>query len=453
MTKQITIFVTILFFTVLVSAQVEPVELGNGGKIAGKSFEEKDEKRGYEITAEYPEIVGLDSAAAQKFNSAAKSKAMTEIFEFRNSLEELEKMQEQLAEERRTGNYFEFGYSVAFANTDFISVSFGSSRYSGGAHPNSSSLSLNFDLNNGRELSISDLFLENSNYLRVISDFAITDLEKQLESPDDEWIRRGAGPDLENFKSWTLSKDGLNLTFDQYQVAAYVYGPQEVLIPFANLRNVLRVLDFEPLRYANSGNSVNICRNGLFPHDSENFSIAKIKGAKNEKIYFYDDSEDICPGNAKCKTRRYVIPGDEVIVSRTYGRYVCSWYQPSKGSETVGWILIDNLLINEADPQITKDDWVGDWKYYDNSIDIKVLKNQSALKINGNAFWKGLGDNIHIGEIDFSGTPISSKMSLGEQGEFECRVKMQRTGKFLVVSDNLNCGGVNVTFNGVYRRK
>lgn len=38
-------------------------------------------------------------------------------------------------------------------------------------------------------------------------------------------------------------------------------------------------------------------------------------------------------------------------------------------------------------------------------------------------------------------------------GEFDCQVWMPRLGPWLIVDDNTNCGGLNVTFRGVYRRK
>lgn len=449
MTKQIIIMLTVFLLATFINAQDTPIEFGEGAKIVGKSHKEIDEKTGAEIAAKYPEIQGPENAATQKFNSLAKVKVMAEVAKFRSSLDELLEMQKQLVEERRTGNYFEVGYRVAFANKDFVSISFGIDQYSGGAHPNSSSFSLNFDLKNGRELSIADLFLENSNYLRLISKYSINDLEKQIESPGDDWIRRGAGPKIENFESWTLSDDSIVLAFDAYQVASYVDGPQTVSIPYFKLRGVLRVFDFAPLQYANNGNPVNICRNGLFPKDSDEFKVAKVIGARNEKVNFFDDSSEICPGNANCKTRSYVIPGDEVIVSRTYGNYACSWFQPKKGFETVGWISLDKLRFEE---NVSGANWLGNWSYAENSINIARAKTPGMVHVTGNAFWKGLGDNIHIGEIDFLGSIKGTKMSLGEEGEYECRVKMQCAGKYLVVSDNLNCGGVNVSFNGVYRK-
>lgn len=196
-----------------------------------------------------------------------------------------------------------------------------------------------------------------------------------------------------------------------------------------------------------NGNPVNWCRNGLFPKDSENFRIAKIKGAKNEKVFFYADEKEDCPKSAKCKMKSYVISNDEVIVSRTYGDFACAWFQPKKGSETVGWIELNKLDFVENAEILP---WIGDWNFYDNSIKITPMKLEGKIKITGDATWKGMGDNVHIGEIDFSGVPENNKIELGEEGEYQCRVKMQRVGKFLIVSDNLNCGGANVTFSGVY---
>lgn len=453
MTKRKIFFTFIAIFLISLSAQAqenETVKLGNGAKIVNKSFEEKNAERVFEISADYPEIVGLNSPNAQKFNDLAKSTVMREVAEFRKAMMEMDAEELKFAKERGVSNYSEIGYSIPLANENIISVSFGNGTYSGGAHPNSHSFTLNFDLKNGKDLKLSDLFTPNSNYLKVISNYSISDLEKQMESPDDEWIRRGAGADSKNFRSWNLTKEGLQIAFDQYQVAPYVAGPQEVTIPYDKLRNILKVFEFAPLEYANNGNPVNWCRNGLFPKDSENFRIAKITGAKNEKVFFYKDDNENCPKSANCKMKSYVIPSDEVIISRTYGNFACSWYQPKKGSETVGWISLDKIEFIESERNTP---WIGDWEFYDNSIKIAPMKLDGKVKITGNAFWRGLGDNIHIGKIDFSGIPENGKLSLGDEGEYECRVKMQRVGQFLIVSDNLNCGGANVSFNGIYRRK
>jgi hypothetical protein len=34
----------------------------------------------------------------------------------------------------------------------------------------------------------------------------------------------------------------------------------------------------------------------------------------------------------------------------------------------------------------------------------------------------------------------------------DCAVRLRRAGKWLLVDDNDNCGGMNVTFDGIYTR-
>ncbi len=62
-----------------------------------------------------------------------------------------------------------------------------------------------------------------------------------------------------------------------------------------------------------------------------------------------------------------------------------------------------------------------------------------------------MGDNIHTGEVEFEAAPNGNFLTL-EENEDLCSVTLRLVGDYLVVSDNLKCGGVNVTFNGVYRK-
>lgn len=130
---------------------------------------------------------------------------------------------------------------VELATNNLVSLYFGVSTYGeGAAHPNHNSLVFNYDLSAGRRLSLSSLFKPNSNYLTLLSRYAINALKKQLgPDPDTEWIQKGAGASEENYQNWTLKRTGLKVTFDPYQVASYAEGPHEVLIPYAVLRTVI----------------------------------------------------------------------------------------------------------------------------------------------------------------------------------------------------------------------
>jgi hypothetical protein len=121
---------------------------------------------------------------------------------------------------------------------DLWSFKFDSAFYSdGAAHPGLNSMTLNYDLAQGRELTLGDLFLPNSNYLEVISNYCITELSKQpfFDSP----FADGAKPTPENYRNWNLAPDGLLITFDTYQVGPGAAGPQQVNVPYGELTSII----------------------------------------------------------------------------------------------------------------------------------------------------------------------------------------------------------------------
>lgn len=199
------------------------------------------------------------------------------------------------------------------------------------------------------------------------------------------------------------------------------------------------------------GNPENWCRNGAFPEDGPDFRVARIAGAKGARVHFYGDDGD-CPNGseAKCRQKSYLIPGDEVIVTRRFGGWVCGWYQPRRGSETVGWLPSESLTIAAPDAAPPTGRWVGSWKFYEQTLDIKRDGATGFLSVEGQAFWRGLGDNVHVGEVHARAKPRGGELTLVED---ECRVSLRLVGDYLVASDNSQCGGVNVRFNGVYRKR
>jgi hypothetical protein len=69
---------------------------------------------------------------------------------------------------------------------------------------------------------------------------------------------------------------------------------------------------------------------------------------------------------------------------------------------------------------------------------------------------------INLGSFDATATPSASDVSftVGEEStlpidrgsESDCKVWMRLLGPYLLVSDNMNCGGMNVSFDGLYWR-
>lgn len=108
----------------------------------------------------------------------------------------------------------------------------------GRAHPYHNNRVVNFDLQTGKIISLNDLFKKNSNFLKLFAAYASKTLNQKLKQ--DNWmVQQGTKADVKNFKNWNLQADSILITFDEYQVAPYVYGAQEVEVPYSELKRVL----------------------------------------------------------------------------------------------------------------------------------------------------------------------------------------------------------------------
>jgi hypothetical protein len=205
-------------------------------RFAPRQITEVNKKQRYSIKAKYPQAIGAgrDQRLA-RLNEELRKLIAKEVSDFKTDFQPPE---EPLGEMESS---YDSAYWVNLATNDLVSISFGVSTYGeGAAHPNHNTLVFNYDLNAGRTLQLSDLFKPNSNYLGVISRYTITALKKKFApDPDTDWIERGAGPSEENYNDWSLTRGGLQITFDPYQVASYAEGEHVVVVPYAVLKDLI----------------------------------------------------------------------------------------------------------------------------------------------------------------------------------------------------------------------
>jgi len=200
--------------------------LGQNPRVVTKVIKENIPRNKISITVRYPQISGV---AAQAFNSNAEQLVRRQINNFKKGLD-------PPARYDRTRE-LSISYKTGFVDSRLISIDFGAGTDTGGAHPNSYSFVLNYDLKSQRQLALNDLFKPNSGHLRTISNYCIQQLRNKLS--DYESLRDGAAPTLANYDSWVISGRGLQITFDAYQVASYAEGPQTVLVPWSVLRGLI----------------------------------------------------------------------------------------------------------------------------------------------------------------------------------------------------------------------
>jgi len=201
--------------------------------IQSTPFSESGETPLYKITAQIPTLQGSSDARVVTLNERLNQIVQNEIEQFKSGVLSTASNPPIMA-----GSSFDLKYDVIGQRGDIWSIKFDISYYAdGAAHPGHYSTTLNYDLSNGREITLDELFLSNSNYLQVISDTCKAELSTRDIGFD--MFASGADPLAENYQRWNISNDGLVITFDEYQVAPYAAGPQIVTIPFSALQSII----------------------------------------------------------------------------------------------------------------------------------------------------------------------------------------------------------------------
>ena len=238
------------------SLQQEPIEFTNGVEVVSRQIKENNKKLRYEINIDYPQLTGSTDPNFEKFNQTVRGLMNKRASEFRKEMapepaaEATPSDGERPANEpdpESVGSDIVIGYAIALAKDDLISVEFTVSSYSAGAaHPNSHTEVVNFDLKNGKLLKLADLFQPGSKYLQTLATTCVQALTKQAQADgpdgmlDEAWIQRGAAAESTNYEGWTITRKGLGVTFDPYQVAAYAAGPQHVVAPYSALKGIIK---------------------------------------------------------------------------------------------------------------------------------------------------------------------------------------------------------------------
>ena len=232
------------------SLRQQPVEFSNGAEIIAKQIKEKNKKLKYEIDVVYPQVAGSTDPNYQKFNNTVRALMTKKVADFKKEMtpspeDEAAAAEGETTPEESNGSDVTVSYDVVLAKDDLIAIEFTvSSYYAGAAHPNSYMEVVNFDLKNGKQLKLADLFNPGTKYLQTISAYCIQELKKQTKGADaaldEDWIQKGAAPELTNYDNWTIRKKGLGITFDSYQVGPYAAGPQSVLVPYSVVKDMVK---------------------------------------------------------------------------------------------------------------------------------------------------------------------------------------------------------------------
>lgn len=117
----------------------------------------------------------------------------------------------------------------ATLSSDFFGV--------GAAHPVATSSSHHLVMATGKPLTARDLF--QSNARSQLTTMVWNELKKKLGEDLMMEKKSDLAKLIDDPARWSFAADGMTWNFNVYEVAAYVMGPQDVTIPWSNLRAML----------------------------------------------------------------------------------------------------------------------------------------------------------------------------------------------------------------------
>jgi len=188
--------------------------------------------------------------------------------------------------------------------------------------------------------------------------------------------------------------------------------------------------------------------------------LGRVK-AEAGKVFFLTNgsAKNACPSAAPdCREKAYVVAGDLLVLGAAHGDYVCADYDGGKGDRG-GWLPA--AAIQPAPMKSDAAAWRGKWKRVE--AEITIQKKGDGLHAEGDATFGALDPaRVHRGAVnvgEFSGSlvikdgaAVIADPDADPKDSFACKLWLARSGEFLFVRDNGQCGGFNVSFSGLYRR-
>lgn len=214
--------------------------------------------------------------------------------------------------------------------------------------------------------------------------------------------------------------------------------------------------------------------------DINSATLARVTGAGQVPFL---QGEDVagCPAmTQRCREKAYVVAGDMVVVRGVKAGLACAEYTDTRGRSHRNWLPRSAIVAVKP----TNTSWVGEWRRAESLIRITPGKAPGGFVLAGNSTY-GASDPvlaargaINVGDIAAVIVPKSDRAAFGignvgakgaiaikdlggnptayipyaAVGPDDCGVMVRRLSPYLLVRDNNRCGGLNVSFSGVYRK-
>lgn len=181
-------------------------------RIEMRTVEYKEDTETYSIDVKYPQF-GVASADAAVKGHVDAAVAMFKTYPANPADSAVPKNEQVIS------------FSSVYTGDDYISTGLLISEYTGGAHPNSVLIGINVDLASGEEVSLDGVLALIGKDLAQVASTTDESLSSLLS---DAYFPEGATAKAENYSTFVIDKDTVTFVFNNYQVAPYAAGAQEM---------------------------------------------------------------------------------------------------------------------------------------------------------------------------------------------------------------------------------
>jgi uncharacterized protein YecT (DUF1311 family) len=195
------------------------------------AFYNEMRKGAYEISAAYPQFAPPVGA---RFDRVVRDLTIGQstLAEYR---------QDKPNEFNGSSNFYQVSYDLSYLAPRLAAVTFQFADYRGGAHPNSWRASVLWNPASDEKVTLGEILGDPKAAVPAIS--ALCNGKLSVEAKEEGW-RLFDNADFAavvgDAKSWSVGADGVAVMFDPYSVAAYVVGPRDCRLTYAELKPWLK---------------------------------------------------------------------------------------------------------------------------------------------------------------------------------------------------------------------
>ncbi len=209
--------------------------------VVTKTIKDENTQNRYTIDVQYPFVNGLDAQKQNDVNGKIQMMVTKLVNDFKSSA--TASAQAPFVKQYNLKSGLTVRFETGQVSSKIISLQLNVSDYqAGAAHPNNYNLTFNYDVAEGKQLKISDLF-KSGDYVNTLSKLATDDLLAQYKKMNLDYasfVKDGASAKAENFQEFLLKQNNLVLVFNPYQVGPGAAGTRTVTTPLSQLSTILK---------------------------------------------------------------------------------------------------------------------------------------------------------------------------------------------------------------------